>query len=78
MDAFRQGAQDGVDTARDALTKADKLSDAMKNVDVNTDPSSIETTRQQILRCRRCEGRPKNGRRAAAGNRDLPDPGPLH
>ena len=48
MDAFRQGAQDGVDTARDALTKADKLSDAMKNVDVNTDPNSIESTRKKF------------------------------
>ena len=48
MDAFRQSAQDGVDTARDALTKADKLSDAMKDVNVSTDPSTIEDTRRKF------------------------------
>jgi hypothetical protein len=48
MDAFRQSAQDGVDTARDALTKADKLSDAMKDVNVSTDPNSIADTQRKF------------------------------
>ncbi|HBZ69700.1 MAG TPA: hypothetical protein DEP35_08225 [Deltaproteobacteria bacterium] len=48
MDAFRQSAQDGVDTARDALTKADKLSDAMKDVNVSTDPSTIAETQRKF------------------------------
>jgi hypothetical protein len=68
MDAFRQGAQDGVDTARDALTKADKISDAMKDVNVSTDPSTLEQTQRKF----------SDAANAKADRKKVAGPPPLH